>query len=373
MARSHSRSLAAMRRTYAVVVLMLSSTDALKFPVAAWRQWDKGLLSSRVAAVVAATVIASTPDMSVAAGLPSTLLAEYQTPEQAISKSREVDAKVAKDKANAVKKEEAAKLKAAKDEAKALAAAEAKALALAKDEASRMAKDETKPAAKVADAAPARASKPVKAEASTSVKKVAEAKPAKAEPITPKSTNSGPPAKLTVAADPSDVGIAIRKGALALPRGVDITTARVPSSIGVTLPVVGPVRVDLAVSIAKTSEAEAAASDVVIQLPKDLIKAGKRAVGGDAGIALDVPGIAAGRFAVDLNTPRKGEADVVVTSNLIPKLPVQKTKGAGSFCFECGDGNEPSDWFVARNLGNGVQFYGNAKTGQSQFEVPKGF
>ena len=112
----------------------------------------------------------------------------------------------------------------------------------------------------------------------------------------------------------------------------------------------GSVRVDLAVTVEKATEAQVAASDVVVTLQADLVKVGKLAAGGDVSVALDVPGIVAGRFAVDVETPRAGEADVVVTSKTIPKLPLQKTKGLGRFCFDCGDGGEPSDWFVSRNL-----------------------
>ena len=46
---------------------------------------------------------------------------------------------------------------------------------------------------------------------------------------------------------------------------------------------------------------------------------------------------------------------MVITSKSLPKLPLQKTKGLGRFCFNCGNGNPPSDWFFARNLGDGVE------------------
>lgn len=151
----------------------------------------------------------------------------------------------------------------------------------------------------------------------------------------------------------------------------DLGNAKLPSSIGVNLPVLGSLRVDLSASVQKVSEAQANSADVVIGLPNDLVKAGKLAAGGIAGAAVDAPGLAAGRFDLDVSTPRAGEADVVVNSKLIPQLPIAKTAGLGRFCYDCGDGNPPSDWFVARNLGNGVQFYGNAKTGVSQFEAPK--
>lgn len=176
----------------------------------------------------------------------------------------------------------------------------------------------------------------------------------------------GAPAKMP-AASSTDLSIGLRSGIV--PNIKD----RVPSSIGLTLPGLGPVRVDLSVAVSKVTAEEAADADIVVSLPKDLIKAGKLAVGGDAGVAFDVPGLVGGRLDVDLVTPRKGEADIAVTSSLLPKLPLQKTKGLGRFCFECGNGGQQSDWFVARNLGNGIQFYGNAKTGVSQFEVPKGF
>ena len=223
-------------------------------------------------------------------------------------------------------------------------------------------------------AAKAKAEKAAKGAVQNKVLAV-DAKPStlKVAPTAKAKPASGAPAELGVKTEPFDIGVAVRSGALGMPRGIDLTTARVPSSIGVDLPVVGPVRIDLAVSIVKTSAQAAAESDVVVTLPKNLVMAAKRAAGGDAGIALDVPGVTSGRFNLDISTPRKGEADVVITSKLIPKLPLQKTKGAGGFCFECGDGGEQSEWFVTRNLGNGIQFYSNAITGESQFELPKGF
>ena len=68
----------------------------------------------------------------------------------------------------------------------------------------------------------------------------------------------------------------------------------------------------------------------------DLIKAGKLAVGGNVGAAVDAPGLLSGRFDAELITPRKGEADVVVTSPLIPKLPVQVASRSPhtSICFQ---------------------------------------
>ena len=183
------------------------------------------------------------------------------------------------------------------------------------------------------------------------------------------SSARGAPAKLPSTASASDVSVALRSNAIKL----DPRDLKLPSSIGVTLPVAGSLRIDLNVQIAKVTEVEVADADVVVSLPKDLIKAGKLAAGGVGGLALDVPGLASGRFDLDVTTPVKGEADVAVSSKLIPKLPLQKTKGLGRFCFECGNGNPDSEWFIARNLGSGVQFYGNARTGVSQFEAPKGF
>ena len=114
-------------------------------------------------------------------------------------------------------------------------------------------------------------------------------------------------------------------------------------------------------------------SDIIVLLPTNLLKAGKLAVGGDAGLIIDAPGLISGKLDIDVATPRAGEADVTLTSPLIPKVPLQKGDGKGRFCFECGNGKAASDWVVARNLGNDVEFYANTKTGKSQFEVPPGF
>ena len=183
-------------------------------------------------------------------------------------------------------------------------------------------------------------------------------------------------ARTNVGETGTELKIAIRDGALALksiPPGLPIPT-RIPESVGVTLPVLGSVRVDIAVKV-KTgaSAAEVASSDVVIALPKNLPAAAKLAAGGDASLSIDAPGLLKGRIDLDVNTPRNGEADVAVTSSLIPKLPLAKSAGTGRFCIDCGNGNEMSEWFVARNLNNGVSFYLNSKTGESQFNAPRGF
>lgn len=55
-------------------------------------------------------------------------------------------------------------------------------------------------------------------------------------------------------------------------------------------------------------------------------------------------------------SPRRGAGVVVVgTPTPNPSLTLTLTR------------------FVARNLGDGIEFYGNAKTGQSQFELPREF
>lgn len=173
-----------------------------------------------------------------------------------------------------------------------------------------------------------------------------------------------------------DLQITVKEGSLALkklPGGIRIPT-RIPNSIGVTLPALGSVRADISVSV-KTgaSAADIANSDVVIALPKDLPKAAKLAAAGDASLSVDAPGLLSGRVDLDVLTPRKGEADVTVTSSLIPQLPLRKSAGTGRFCIDCGNGDELSEWFVARNLKNGVSFYVNTRTGASQFQVPNGF
>lgn len=177
------------------------------------------------------------------------------------------------------------------------------------------------------------------------------------------------PANFFPSVTSTDVSVALRSGVVP-----GLKDLRLPSSLGITLPALGPVRVDFNIKVEKVTPEKVADADIVVTLPNDLIKAGKKAVGGNVGLAFDAgTPLGGARFDVDVSTPRKGEADLAITSPAIPKLPLQKTKGLGRFCFECGDGGEQSDWFVARNLGNGIQFYGNAKTGVSQFDVPKGF
>ena len=343
--------------------------------------------ATNAAALLAAAAIASVPHEVSAIELPGTLLAaDYQSAESALKadlkKAKKVDpAAEAQKQAQAAAKAESAKQKA---EAAALKKAEAQARreaqAVAKADAAALKEAEVQ-AKKQAQAATA---KPKAATPTTKVQQLAAAKPSapktaasviaaqaatstKAAPATPTKT-PGSIKDLSSSTKPSDVAVAVRSGV------IDLKAQKLPSSIGAVLPFpVGPIKIDLAISINKATEAEVNAADVVVTLPKDLVKASKLAVGGDAGLVLDVPGIASGRFDLDLDTPRKGEADIVVTSKTIPKLPVQKTGGFGRTCYDCGNGEALSDWYVARNLGNGVTFYGNVKTGVSQFEVPKGF
>ena len=404
----------AMRTTLARTLLLLNACLAMtlrpptmtrptvRTAVSRQNHRELELAAKNAAAIMAAAMIGFSPTHGIASAteLPGTLLAAgsgYQTAESALkadlTKAKKLDPEAeakaaAKAEVAALKKAEAAAKKeadaakaqvaAAKTEARSLKAVEAKAtketetaakaeaaaLKAAKAEAEKLAqkaaKDEAAASAASTSAAPAKVAAPAKA--ATLVKTAASAKaavPAKAK---------GALKDLSSAAGPTDVAVAVRSDA------VDLKARKLPSSIGAVLPFpIGPVKIDLAISINKVTEAEAKDSDVVVSLPTNLVKAGKLAVGGDAGVIVDIPGITSGRFELDLVTPRNGEADVVVTSKNIPKLPLQKTNGLGRFCFECGNGNEQSDWFVARNLGNGVQFYGNAKTGVSQFEVPKGF
>jgi len=279
------------------------------------------------------------------------------------------------EKAAAAAKAEKAQKAAAKEEAAAIAKAEKAAKAAAKQEQSDKAAAVAQ--AEKAQKAAAKQEEAEKAAAAAKAEKAAKAAAKQEKDMTviaatdgkDAAKSKGVAAKLPSSASPTDVSVALRSGVLKL----DPRDLKIPSSIGITLPGVGPLRVDLSAQISKASAEQVANADVVVSLPKDLIKAGKLAASGSAGVALDAPGLASGKFDLDIATPRKGEADVTVTSKLIPKLPLPKTKGLGRFCYECGNGEPDSDWFVARNLGSGVQFYGNAKTGVSQFEVPEGY
>merc|ERR1719424_378018 len=262
---------------------------------------------------------------------------------KAAKETQLADATAAKEAAAAARASEAAEAKATK-EAQALAAKAAKETLLAEAMAA-------KEAAAAKTTAAAQGGKASSAAVAVAAKPAAPAASAKA-------AARGALAQLPVSSRPEDVVFAVRSGAVP-----NLLTKTLPSSVGVTLPGVGPLRVDLNVVVSKATPEEVAASDIVVSLPRDLVKAGKLAAGGDAGVSLTVPGLVSGRIDLDLSSPRKGEADIAVTSSLVPKLPLQKTSGLGRFCFECGNGGEQSEWFVARNLGNGVQFYGNAKTG----------
>jgi hypothetical protein len=187
-------------------------------------------------------------------------------------------------------------------------------------------------------------------------------------------------AALADVATPTDVAVTVKEGT------IDLKAKKLPSSVGISLPFVGSLRANIKVDldVQKVKTEEVAKSDVVISLPRDLIGAGKLALGGSAGAALDVPGLVSERFDLDLKSPGQGEADIFVTSKpgkaeialtskRIPKLPLPKSQGLGRFCDNCGNGAPKSDWYIARNLGDGVQFYSNPTTGESRFTPPPGF
>jgi len=178
------------------------------------------------------------------------------------------------------------------------------------------------------------------------------------------------------------VGVRIGKDALNLrslslnpidPLGTLNSAVKIlPKSVGLTLPVVNiPVRVDIDVKVDKVSPAEAAAADVVVELPQDLAKLAKSATAGDVDLVVTKEGGRSGRVDIDLATPRKGVAELKVRSDAVPKLPLAKS-GNGRFCATCGNGEALSDWFTVTNVKNGVSFYTNLVTGVSQFNAPPG-
>ena len=145
-------------------------------------------------------------------------------------------------------------------------------------------------------------------------------------------TAAKPTAGKAYSAAKTDLTIGLKQGAVKIdPREIiatrDISRIKLPQTIGVNVPVLGSVQVNLDVKVAKCSPEDVQASDVQIVLPSDLVKAGKQAIGGDAGLVLDAPGLASGQLDIDIATPRKGEADLTVTSDLIPKIPLQKGNG----------------------------------------------
>lgn len=63
-----------------------------------------------------------------------------------------------------------------------------------------------------------------------------------------------------------------------------------------------PVRVDIDVKVDKVSPAEAAAADVVVELPQDLAKLAKSATAGDVDLVVTKEGGRSGRVDITLTS-----------------------------------------------------------------------
>jgi hypothetical protein len=144
-----------------------------------------------------------------------------------------------------------------------------------------------------------------------------------------------------------------------------------PTSISIQiqdLPVVGNL---LSGTYSKVPDGSIAKPSIVIKSPKDKIKA-ISTLATTGHLEFDINGnILTTHLDVDVAADEAGKANVVVQSNLIPKLPFKNVASSSSSSKQIGGGGKESVWSVVTNMGNGESYYFNAKTGDTQFERPE--
>jgi hypothetical protein len=144
-----------------------------------------------------------------------------------------------------------------------------------------------------------------------------------------------------------------------------------PTSISIQiqdLPVVGNL---LSGTYSKVPDGSITKPSIVIKSPKDKIKA-ISTLATTGHLEFDINGnILTTHLDVDVAADEAGKANVVVQSNLIPKLPFKNVASSSSSSKQIGGGGKESVWSVVTNMGNGESYYFNAKTGDTQFERPE--
>jgi hypothetical protein len=76
-------------------------------------------------------------------------------------------------------------------------------------------------------------------------------------------------------------------------------------------------------------------------------------------LEFDLSGLLTTTLNLDVEPNQKGEANLRLTSNIIPKFSFGR--------------NQESDWHRVTNMGDGGTYYFNSKTGETQYEEPEQF
>ena len=155
--------------------------------------------------------------------------------------------------------------------------------------------------------------------------------------------------------------------ALASDMAAQITLQQLPpSSISIQvgdLPVIGSL---ISGTYTKVPDGSIAQPSLVIKSPKDKVRAIQSiATGGH--LEFDVGGKLSTHLDVDVAADESGTAKILVSSNLIPKLPF---KNKASSMIGSTTGGKESTWNIVTNLGSGESYYYNAKTGVTQTARP---
>lgn len=154
--------------------------------------------------------------------------------------------------------------------------------------------------------------------------------------------------------------------ALASDTAAQITLKNIPpTSISIQigdLPVVGNL---VSGTYTKVPDGSVGKPSIVIQSPKDKVKAiAAAATGGH--LEFDVAGVLNTHIDVDVAAEQAGTAKVVAQSSLIPKLPFQNMASKSGYPT----GGKESPWNIVTNMGSGESYYYNEKTGVTQYQRP---
>ena len=191
-----------------------------------------------------------------------------------------------------------------------------------------------------------------------------------------RSASSPPPTSSTRAATAAaTAALAVLLSTSPLPAVASDAAAQItlqqlpPTSISIEigdLPVIGSL---LSGTYTKVPDGSIAKPSLVIKSPKDKVKA-IQAIATGGHLEFDVGGKVNTHLDVDVAADESGMAKILVSSNLIPKLPF---KNMANSVVGAPTGGKESAWNIVTNLGNGESYYYNVKTGVTQVARPDRF
>ena len=188
-------------------------------------------------------------------------------------------------------------------------------------------------------------------------------------------SSSPPPSSNRAATAAATAALAVLLSTSPLPAVASDAAAQItlqqlpPTSISIQigdLPVIGSL---LSGTYTKVPDGSIAKPSLVIKSPKDKVKA-IQAIATGGHLEFDVGGKVSTHLDVDVAADESGTAKILVSSNLIPKLPF---KNMANSVVGAPTGGKESAWNIVTNLGNGESYYYNVKTGVTQAARPDRF